>query len=249
MSNDFEPKTARLEGWPEEMTETELIQAELYKAMVLDSLLYGIKAGQGYGKNYKAAEKIRAQARANFPVPITNSLDSRKMGVGILKAKPLTKLPPKICNYRKPKLYWFGELHGSNNLVHNPGYSGNARHWDVFANKLKLITSDYPAMSMMPYIKGADQSKGTSMHVGDTVEEYKGKRFIGISELTETEQIDNDFLKRFTGDDWVETRTLSKPHVWKPQGKIFVTSGKPLKINDKSKETIERVERIEYPGD
>lgn len=236
------------------LTELELLQAELYKQMVLDSLLYGFKAGQGYGKNYKAAEKIRAQARANFPVPsILSNLDNVQQPATISAdriAKP--KMPQEICKYRKPKVYWFGELHGSNNLAYNPGWGYNSeywvaqsRHWKIIPDKLTLKGRDpKDGLSVFPSVP---MGSTTGRH--EAADPFKGKRFIGISEPAESEQIDNDFLKRFTGDEWVETRTLSKPHVWKPQGKIFVTSGKPLKINDKSKETIERVERIEYPGD
>jgi hypothetical protein len=142
-----------------------------------------------------------------------NALDSRKMGVVSLKADPPTSLPKPVCKYRKAKVYWFGELHGSNNLTYNPHYTG-ARHWEV---------------------------------KGDRVETFKGKRFIAISEPTEAEQVDSDFLKRFTGDEWVETRTLKGPHKWEPQGEIFVMSGRPLKINNKDKDTLEQVAAISYP--
>ena len=59
----------------------------------------------------------------------------------------------------------------------------------------------------------------------------KGRRFVGISEPTEYDMIDNDFLKRFTGDEWVETKTLNvKSKDWKPQGTVIVASGQKLKM-------------------
>ena len=55
------------------------------------------------------------------------------------------------------------------------------------------------------------------------------------------------FLEKYIiGFDHV-TRTLKGPRNWVPQGEIIIASGKPLRINEKSKEQIEQVERIEYP--
>lgn len=79
-------------------------------------------------------------------------------------------------------------------------------------------------------------------------DEFRGRRFIGISEPPSSEKIDSDFLKKFTGDEWVETRTLNvKSSGWKPQGVIFVASNKALRINTRDKATVERVHVIEFP--
>jgi hypothetical protein len=142
-----------------------------------------------------------------------NALDIRRVP---------TELPQKICDYRKPKVYWFGELHGSNNLYHNEGFEVS-RHWAV--------------------------ERGMIMHY-KLEEHFESKRFIDISEPVEQywEEVDNDFLKSFTGEAWVETKTLnSKTSQWKPQGEVFIGGSRPLKINEKDKETLEQVERIEYP--
>ena len=59
--------------------------------------------------------------------------------------------------------------------------------------------------------------------VQEAADEYKSKRFIGISEPTESERMDSEFLKKFTGDEWVETKTLNhKSSEWKPQGEIII---------------------------
>lgn len=77
---------------------------------------------------------------------------------------------------------------------------------------------------------------------------FKGRRFIGVSEPPMNDPIDNEFLKKFTGDDWVETRTLNvKSSGWVPQGVVFVASNKPLKINTRDKAIVERVQMIEFP--
>jgi phage/plasmid-associated DNA primase len=77
---------------------------------------------------------------------------------------------------------------------------------------------------------------------------FKGRRFIGVSEPPMGDSVDNEFLKKFTGDDWVETRTLNvKSSGWVPQGVLFVASNKPLKINTRDKAIVERVQMIEFP--
>lgn len=198
------------EGVVEALMEDEGFRAE-YRRHLLFGLIYG---RQGFGKNMRAAAKLRDQA---------------KWWAVSGERRPF---PQKICNYQRPKVYWFGELHGSNNFIHNEGFS-IARHWDIKPDAL--------------YIRGANPNNGTSIHIGDTVEEYKSKRFIGVSEPPMGDAIDNDFLMKFTGDDWVETKTLNrKSSEWKPQGKIFIASGQPLRMHNEDKETIERVKEITY---
>lgn len=171
-------------------------QAELYKQVVLQTLIG--RCEDGMAEYWDWVGKAR---------------DNRKtLGTGVIKEEPPTELPPKVCNYRKPKVYWFGEA--GNNVPYSIGTG--AAHFAV---------------------------------IGDTVEGLRGRRFIGISEPVEQhwDMIDNDFLHRLTGDVWVETRTLNKSSkTWEPQGEIFIGGSKPLKINEKSEEQIERVKGIEF---
>lgn len=45
--------------------------------------------------------------------------------------------------------------------------------------------------------------------------------------------MDENFRNKLTGDEWVETKTLNKKSSeWKPQGEIFVMSGKPLRMHE-----------------
>ena len=185
------------------LTEKEKMHVEIYKTLNW-SILYG---AQGYGKNMAAASKVRERMWA-----LRNSTS--------VQTEEAAKLPQKICNYRKPRVEWFG--------TETPKYSlsDGAFHWMVKADVLT--------------VKGLDPKYGLSVFppMGTTTgrfkdaDPFKGRRFIGISESTE----------------WVETRTLDgSSKAWEPQGEIFVMSGKPLKINDKSKEIIEQVKRITYP--
>jgi phage/plasmid-associated DNA primase len=77
---------------------------------------------------------------------------------------------------------------------------------------------------------------------------FKGRRFVGISEPPMGDSIDNEFIKKLTGDEWVETRTLNvKSSGWVPQCVLFVASNKALRINTRDKAIVERVQMIEFP--
>lgn len=77
---------------------------------------------------------------------------------------------------------------------------------------------------------------------------FKSKRFIAISEPSSREEIDDDFLKRFTGDEWMETRTLhARSSGWAPQGALFISSNQVLRINSRDQAIVDRVQVIEFP--
>ena len=77
---------------------------------------------------------------------------------------------------------------------------------------------------------------------------FRGKRMIAISEPDAGKEVDDDFLKRFTGDVWVETRNLrEKSHGWTPQGMLFIASNDYLKINTRDKAIVDRIHIIEFP--
>lgn len=190
------------------LTAKEKMHVEIYKTLNW-SVLYGV---QGLGKNYAAAQKVRERMWE-----LRNGTNGNS--VWTEDAKP--QMPQKICNYRKPKVHWYG--------TETPRYSLGSGfepfHWKITADMLT--------------VKGMDPKYGLSVFppMGTTTGRFanadplKGRRIVSISEATE-----------------FETRTLDvNSKAWEPKGELFVMSGKPLKINDKSKETIERVKDITYP--
>lgn len=121
-----------------------------------------------------------------------------------------------------------------------PPHSGKS----VFVNTLFQLGKGGAGYACMPESKAIVKVSGQNFDQ----DSFRGRRFIGISEPSNTERIDDDFLKRFTGDVWVETRTLnvkSAGHV--PQGVVFVASNNSLKINTREKAIVERVQIIEFP--
>lgn len=124
--------------------------------------------------------------------------------------------------------------------LHGPPGSGKS----VFINTFFKLGKEGAGYACMPDSKSIIKVSGQNFEQ----DSFKGRRFIGVSEPPMHDPIDNEFLKKFTGDEWVETRTLNvKSAGWVPQGVAFVASNKPLKINTRDKAIVERVQMIEFP--
>lgn len=125
------------------------------------------------------------------------------------------------------------------NLYGPPG-SGKS----VFINTLFMLGREGAGYTCMPDSKAVTKVSGQNFEQ----DAFKGRRIIGISEPSHTDHIDDDFLKKFTGDVWVETRTLNvKSSGWVPQGVCLIASNAPLKINTRDKAIVNRVQLIEFP--
>jgi len=124
--------------------------------------------------------------------------------------------------------------------LHGPPGSGKSVYLGTFF-KLGKGGAGY---SCMPDSKSIIKVSGQNFEQ-DT---FRGRRFFGVSEPPMHDPVDNEFLKKLTGDDWVETRTLNvKSAGWVPQGVPFIATNKPLKINTRDKAIVERVQMIEFP--
>lgn len=125
------------------------------------------------------------------------------------------------------------------NLFGPPG-SGKS----VYINTLFQLGKEGAGYACMPDSKAVEKVSGQNFEQ----DAFKGRRVIGISEPSHTAKIDDDFLKKYTGDVWVETRTLNvKSSGWVPQGVVFIASNAPLKINTRDKAIVNRVQLIEFP--
>ena len=153
--------------------EDEKVKKELQRHLVF-SLLYG---RQGYGKNFELSRQLRQQA--SWFGEITGNSNV----VGAAKRDDRPTLPQKVCNYRKPRVAWYG---------------------------VAQLTPER-------YMRNLSSAPGSHHNA------LWGKRFIAISEPTESDKFDQDSLKRLTGDEWVETRTSKfKPSTWEPKGTLYV---------------------------
>lgn len=79
--------------------------------------------------------------------------------------------------------------------------------------------------------------------------DFRGPRFLTISEPSHREEIDDDFLKKFSGDEFVNTRTLyGMFEQWRPQGIPFIASNDSLRINTRDAAIVDRIYMIEFPN-
>lgn len=125
------------------------------------------------------------------------------------------------------------------NVVGPPG-SGKSNFIDIWL-KLGYNGSSYVTA---PDTIAIMKTMGTNFEQ----DQFRNKRFIAISEPSSTDHVDDEFLKRFTGEDWVMTRTLnSKSSGWSPQGLLFIASNGPLKINTRDDAIVQRIKTIEFP--
>lgn len=121
-----------------------------------------------------------------------------------------------------------------------PPHSGKS----VFIETMFALGNGGAGYACMPESKSITKVTGQNFDQ----DSFRGRRFIGISEPSAGDKIDDDFLKRFTGDVWVETRTLNvKSSGWCPQGVIFGASNGTFKINTRDQAIVDRVQVIEFP--
>lgn len=80
-------------------------------------------------------------------------------------------------------------------------------------------------------------------------DKFRGQRIIAISEPDENHTPDTAFLKRFSGDDLVETADkYAKMTAWKPQGILFIACNNHLKINVRDSASVDRIKIVEFPN-
>jgi len=79
-------------------------------------------------------------------------------------------------------------------------------------------------------------------------DEYRGARFVYVSEPPTHGKADDPFLKAITGDGKVKTRTLNKKETnWLPQCLLVIASNQTLKIDIRDPAIVERVQQISFP--
>lgn len=121
-----------------------------------------------------------------------------------------------------------------------PPHSGKS----VFVNTMHKLGKEGSGYSAMPDSRAIIKVTGQNFEQ-DT---FRGRRFVGITEPPSGEKVDDDFLKKLTGDEWVETRTLNvKSTGWIPQCVTFIAANTVPKINTRDQAIVDRLQIIEFP--
>ena len=86
---------------------------------------------------------------------------------------------------------------------------------------------------------------------GDTnfeTDKLRGLRFPYVTEPDETKRVNNGFIKKYTGDIEVTSRTLHRESTgWRPQGIIFIASNDPVRLNTQDRATLDRLALVQFP--
>lgn len=111
----------------------------------------------------------------------------------------------------------------------------------VFIDTLHVLGGDY---SVQPMPSALLKQTGTNFEQ----DKLRNKRFVGVSEPDVNAQLDDGFVKRVSGGDWTETRTLNaKSSGWYPQCVMMVASNHAVRFNTRDDALLERVALVNFP--
>lgn len=130
--------------------------------------------------------------------------------------------------------------HGLRTMINLVGPPGSGK---------SIFTGTFFALGREGYSASPDSSALVKVQGTNFAQDFfRRKRFIMISEPPLGEQIDDDFLKKFTGDSSVATRTLNdRGGNWTPQGTLFIASNDTLRINSRDRAIVDRMQVIRFP--
>lgn len=133
----------------------------------------------------------------------------------------------------EPKLKVIPNLSG-------PANSGKSVFLDIFCALSRGgsgYASEPPATALM-HVNGQNFEQ----------DKLRGKRFVGVSEPNPNDKLDEGFVKKVSGGDWTETRTLHKTGTgWIPQCVMFIASNDPVRFNTRDDALLNRVALIDFP--
>ena len=79
-------------------------------------------------------------------------------------------------------------------------------------------------------------------------DQFRGLRFIGITEPNTDRKVDDSFLKKLTGGDILSTRNLHARSVeWRSQGILFISTNGDLKFNTNDHAIVQRFATVTFP--
>lgn len=134
----------------------------------------------------------------------------------------------------EPKLKVIPNLSG-------PANSGKSVFLDIFCALSRGgsgYASEPPATALM-HVNGQNFEQ----------DKLRGKRFVGVSEPNPNDKLDEGFVKKVSGGDWTETRTLHKASTgWVPQCVMFIASNDPVRFNTRDDALLNRVALVDFPN-
>jgi len=114
----------------------------------------------------------------------------------------------------------------------------------LFVDTLYTLGKGGSSYSSSPKADALMQTQGTNFEQ----DKLRNMRFVGISEPNPNDHLDEGFVKKVSGGDWTETRTLHKASTgWYPQCVMFAASNAPVRFNTRDEALLERVSVVDFP--
>ena len=124
-------------------------------------------------------------------------------------------------------------------LLYGPSGTGKSQFIEAIAN----ILGDFATTAASATFR---KKHGNSSATND-LHGLKGKRLISSSETSETSELDEELLKRFTGRDQVTSRDLyEKNQTWTPEGAVWLTTNFLPKLSSDDNAVWLRIKPIKF---
>jgi putative DNA primase/helicase len=117
-----------------------------------------------------------------------------------------------------------------------------------FIKVMNAVMGDYAKTAaastfVSPRNGGTDSRRSNDLH------ELRGSRFVSTSETSETTVLNEELIKRITGDDEVTSHAVYESSItWKPQFTMFMATNFRPKLNSNDNATWRRVKPIHFPN-
>lgn len=126
-------------------------------------------------------------------------------------------------------------------LLHGPSGSGKSQ----FMRVMELLFGEFAETAAASTFSAS--SRGASLT--NDLNDLKGKRFVGLSELDEDEQFNESLLKRLTGGDTAKSRALFQENTrWRVQFSLWMATNYLPRLKSDDNALWRRVKPIHFPN-
>jgi putative DNA primase/helicase len=126
-------------------------------------------------------------------------------------------------------------------LLHGPSGSGKSQ----FMRVMELLFGEFGETAAASTFSAS--SRGASLT--NDLNDLKGKRFVGLSELDEDEQFNESLLKRLTGGDTAKSRGLFQENSrWRVQFSLWMATNYLPRLKSDDNALWKRVKPIHFPN-
>lgn len=114
-------------------------------------------------------------------------------------------------------------------------------------NTIHHILGDYARAASVEFICVSRNGRSSYSAANPMLADFKGTRFITLSESQDMAKLDEASIKNYTGNDLITTRQLyGKPFSYTPQFKMWLSCNSLPQVKDRSLFSSDRIKVIEF---